>query len=78
MRRVACECSTRPTRGVATQLLVLHSRLAGFDPAEFSGIKDARYDLLPMIQEALAVKREQQDSELRIIASAWTAPPWSG
>ena len=50
--------------------------VAGFDPADYPGIKDASYDLLPMIQEALAVKREQRDSELRIIASAWTAPPW--
>jgi glucosylceramidase len=50
--------------------------VAGFDPADYPGIKDAGYDLLPMIQEALAVKRGQRDSELRIIASAWTAPPW--
>jgi len=50
--------------------------LAGFDSADYPGIKDAGYDLLPMIQEALAVKREQPDQELRIIASAWTAPPW--
>jgi glucosylceramidase len=50
--------------------------VAGFDPADYPGIKDASYDLLPMIQEALAVKRGQQDRELRIIASAWTAPPW--
>jgi glucosylceramidase len=50
--------------------------VAGFDPAEHPGIRDAGYDLLPMIQEALAVKREQEERELRIIASAWTAPPW--
>jgi len=50
--------------------------VAGFDPADYPGIKDAGYDLLPMIQEALAVKRGQRDRELRIIASAWTAPPW--
>jgi glucosylceramidase len=50
--------------------------VVGFDPADHPGIKDASYDLLPMIQEALAVKRNQQDRELRIIASAWTAPPW--
>ncbi len=49
---------------------------AGFDPADYPGIKDASYDLLPMIQEALAVKRKQRDPELRIMASAWTAPPW--
>jgi len=50
--------------------------VAGFDPAVHPGIRDASYDLLPMIQEALAVKNAQQDRELRIIASAWTAPPW--
>jgi len=50
--------------------------VAGFDPAEHPGIRDPAYDLLPMIREALAVKRGQRDSELRIIASAWTAPPW--
>ena len=50
--------------------------MAGFDPAAHPGIKDASYDLLPMIHEALAVKRGQRDHELRIIASAWTAPPW--
>jgi len=49
---------------------------AGFDPATYPGIKDADYDLLPMIQEALAIKRAQQDQQLKIIASAWTAPPW--
>ncbi len=50
--------------------------MAGFDPARYPGIKDSKYDLLPMIQEALAIKRTQQDKELRIVASAWTAPPW--
>lgn len=50
--------------------------LEGFDPARWAGVKDARYDLLPMIQEAQAIKRAGPDSTLRIIASAWTAPPW--
>ena len=50
--------------------------LEGFDPAVYPGIQDAGYDLLPMIREALAVKREQGDFGLNIIASAWTAPPW--
>jgi glucosylceramidase len=50
--------------------------VAGFDPAQYPGIKDAAYDLLPMIQEALAIKQGQPDQELRIIASAWTAPAW--
>ena len=50
--------------------------LAGFDPAKWPGIQDPAYDLLPMIREAQAIKRAQPDSMLRIIASAWTAPPW--
>ena len=29
-----------------------------------------------MIQEALDIKRAQEDGELRIVGSAWTAPPW--
>ncbi|NNE10416.1 MAG: glycosyl hydrolase, partial [Gemmatimonadetes bacterium] len=49
---------------------------AGFDKSRYPGIVDTGYDLIPMIQEALAIKREQRDGELRIIASAWTAPSW--
>jgi len=48
----------------------------GFDPAEFPGIKDAGYDLLPMIKDAIEIKSKQKDSDLRIISSAWTAPAW--
>ena len=49
---------------------------AGFDRSRYPGVKDPGYDLLPMIKEAQAIKAAQADSELRIIASAWTAPPW--
>ncbi len=49
---------------------------AGFDPARYPGIRDTSYDLLPMIKEALSLKSRQPDDTLRIIASAWTAPPW--
>jgi glucosylceramidase len=48
----------------------------GFDPKIYPGVKDPAYDLLPMIQEALSIKRGQADPALRIIGSAWTAPPW--
>ncbi|MEM7135980.1 MAG: glycoside hydrolase family 30 beta sandwich domain-containing protein [Myxococcota bacterium] len=48
----------------------------GFDPAKFPGVQDATFDLLPMIQEALAIKAGQKDDALRIVASAWTAPSW--
>ncbi|MFZ4859130.1 MAG: glycoside hydrolase family 30 protein [Desulfuromonadaceae bacterium] len=48
----------------------------GFKRSEYPGVKDEKYDLLPMIQEAIAIKSRQQDKELRIIASAWTAPAW--
>ncbi|OIQ00042.1 MAG: glycosyl hydrolase [Zetaproteobacteria bacterium CG2_30_46_52] len=48
----------------------------GFSASEYPSIKDEAYDLLPMIHEALAVKSKQEESDLRILASAWTAPPW--
>lgn len=50
--------------------------LHGFDPAQYPGVRDPDYDLLPMIKEALAIKAGQDTRELRIIASAWTAPAW--
>ncbi|MBK7632247.1 MAG: glycosyl hydrolase [Ignavibacteriales bacterium] len=48
----------------------------GFNPDKYPGIQDPTYDLLPMIKEAIEIKNRQDDSELRIVASAWTAPPW--
>jgi len=48
----------------------------GFKVAEYVGIKDESYDLLPMIKEALEIKNKQKDKELRIVSSAWTAPDW--
>jgi len=48
----------------------------GFDPKKYPGIKDPSFDLLPMIKEALEIKNKQKDNELRIVASAWTAPAW--
>lgn len=48
----------------------------GFSRSEYPGIKDEGYDLLPMIKEALEIKNLQADRELRIVASAWTAPSW--
>ena len=48
----------------------------GFRKTQYSGIKDESFDLLPMIKEALAVKAGQPDGALKIVASAWTAPPW--
>jgi glucosylceramidase len=47
--------------------------IKGFSRNEFPGIKDEKYDLLPMIREALEIKNGK---ELRIISSAWTAPNW--
>ncbi|MCB1183200.1 glycoside hydrolase family 30 protein [bacterium] len=49
---------------------------AGFDPSRYPGVRDPAYDLLPFVREALALKRGRPDSPLRIVASAWTAPPW--
>lgn len=48
----------------------------GFSAQRYLGIRDESFDLLPMIQQALEIKNGQADSELRIIASAWTAPAW--
>ena len=48
----------------------------GFNPMRYPGVITPDFDLLPMIKEALAIKQQQADSSLRIIASAWTAPPW--
>lgn len=48
----------------------------GFSTTDHPGVKDAQYDLLPMIKEAQKIKASQEDSDLRIIASAWTAPDW--
>jgi glucosylceramidase len=48
----------------------------GFSRADYPGIRDESFDLLPMIKEALAIKQAQEDEDLRIVASAWTAPPW--
>lgn len=49
---------------------------SGFDKTKYPGIMDESYDLLPMIREALEIKRQQADKDLRIVASAWTAPYW--
>lgn len=48
----------------------------GFDATTYPGVQDNTYDLLPMIKEAQSIKAEQADGTLRIIGSAWTAPPW--
>jgi glucosylceramidase len=48
----------------------------GFCKGKYPGIKDETFDLLPMIKQAQAIKAAQEDRELKIIASAWTAPPW--
>ncbi len=50
--------------------------LAGFSASKYPGIVDGSYDLLPMIKEAMAIKKKQDDSTMRIVASAWTAPSW--
>ena len=48
----------------------------GFPVEKYPGIRDTSYDLLPMIREAMAIKAQQKDNRLKIIASAWTAPSW--
>ena len=48
----------------------------GFDSEQYPGIQDESYDLLPMIKEAIEIKNGQKDKDLKIVASAWTAPSW--
>ncbi len=48
----------------------------GFSKADYPGIQDETFDLLPMIKEALDIKASQEDETLNIVASAWTAPAW--
>ena len=48
----------------------------GFKQQAHAGIKDEHFDLLPMIKQAYDIKNKQKDKTLRIVASAWTAPPW--
>ena len=48
----------------------------GFRVKDYPGIRDASFDVLPMIKEANAIKQKQNDDDLKIIASAWTAPAW--
>ena len=48
----------------------------GFNPERYPGIQDTSFDVLPMIKEALAIKQAQEEKDLRIVSSAWTAPPW--
>jgi len=50
--------------------------LDGFNKKQYPGIQDTTFDVLPMIKQALAIKGQQKDSVLNIIASAWTAPAW--
>ena len=48
----------------------------GFSSDIHIGVKDEDFDLLPMIQQAIAIKQKQDEQDLKIIASAWTAPAW--
>ncbi len=45
----------------------------GFGKADYPGIKDESFDLLPMIKDALAIKASQQDNTLNIVASCCDA-----
>ncbi len=48
----------------------------GFSQSQYPGIKDESFDLLPMIKEANGIKKQQNQKDINIVASAWTAPPW--
>ncbi|MGH1363758.1 MAG: glycoside hydrolase family 30 protein [Calditrichia bacterium] len=61
---------------VSLNSFTLNPDVEGFKRSAYPGVVDESYDLLPMIKEALAIKNAQEDKELRIIGSAWTAPAW--
>jgi glucosylceramidase len=48
----------------------------GFSKEKHKGVEDESFDLLPMIKEAIDIKSKQEENDLRIVASAWTAPSW--
>lgn len=58
------------------ETFTLEEDKVGFSKEKYAGIKDENYDLLNMIKEAQAIKKQQADPTLNIIASAWTAPDW--
>jgi glucosylceramidase len=43
----------------------------GFSRADHPQVRDESYDLLPLIEEVLRL-----NPDLKIVASAWSAPPW--
>ena len=47
-----------------------------FDAGRYPDLEDASFTLLPMIKAANEIKMSQGDESIRIVASAWTAPPW--
>jgi len=61
---------------VALESFSLAPDKEGFSSIKYPGIVDENYDLLPMIKEAIEIKNSQTQKELRIVASAWTAPSW--
>ncbi len=61
---------------VELQSFTLEPDKEGFDSEMYPGIQDENFDLLPMIKEAIEIKNKQQDKDLKIVASAWTAPSW--
>jgi glucosylceramidase len=60
----------------ALESFTLAPDMDGFNPEEHPGVVDRQYDLLPMIKEALEIKSGQEEGDLMIVASAWTAPSW--
>ena len=69
--------SYAPIKGdVALSSFSINVDQDGLKQKDHAGINDEQFDLLPMIKQAYAIKNEQSDKTLRIVASAWTAPPW--
>ena len=61
---------------VELQQFTIEPDYDGFNIKDYPAVRDESFDLLPMIKQAQAIKAEQDDAQLNIVASAWTAPPW--
>lgn len=48
----------------------------GFSKTKYLQVKDTTYDLYYLMKDIAQIKRNQQDTVYKILASPWTAPAW--
>lgn len=48
----------------------------GFSKTKYPQVKDTTYDLYYLMKDIAQIKRNQQDTVYKILASPWTAPAW--